>query len=401
MPDALNRPPRRGLPFSNAGISGIFLTAAALVMAVILHLAGKKLGIRLGSDPHDVRVYFDSADWVVDGGRLYREVPSEYPLCANIIFATFRYLANLLHTGFPGFYTLWVASGWLVYLYTVRRIVKETAMLAALVWLAPAPIYFSLFRFDLYPAVATLMFLFAVRRSSYIEGALWLGVAIALKGYALCLLPAYCVFIVHQRGVAAAIRVGALAIAPMIAGLFATLLFSGWEGMVAAYKIQGLRTLNGESTYDAINYLVRAPVISDGAGIRWIGQLLQIGCALGAAAMRPQSFEDLVNACLFAVLGFVSFSVFYSPQYVLWILPLVCFSGSRVMLIAAILFSWLTYLYFPISFDLGLWYRGLFETITVAVSLLRLFMLSLVAWELSVGARRTRHVAVGEGGGFP
>jgi uncharacterized membrane protein len=382
-------------------ISGVFLTVAALVMAVILHLAGKKLGIRLASDPHDVRVYFDSAGWVVNGGRLYREVPSEYPLLANIIFAMFFYIGNLLHRGFYGFYTLWVASGWIVYLYAVQRIAKETTVLAALVWLAPAPIYFSLFRFDLYPAVATLMFLFAVRRTNYIEGAMWLGVAIALKGYAVFLLPAYCVFIVHQRGVAAAIRVGALAITPFILGLFATLLFSGWEGMVAPFRIQGLRTLNGESTYDAINYLVSTPVISDGADVRWIGQLLQSGCAIAAAAMRPKSFEDLVNTCLFAVLGFMSFSVFYSPQYVLWIIPLVCFSGSRVMLITAILFSWLTYLYYPISYDLRAWCRGLFEAIVVAVSLLRLFMLSLVVWELCVRARGAAHVAFGEGSGVP
>jgi hypothetical protein len=370
-------------------ISGVFLTAAALVIAVILHLAEKKLGlgIRLASDSYDIQVYFRSADWVVNGGRLYREVPSEYPLFANVIFATLRYIGNLLHTSFYGFRILWVISSWVIYVYAVQRIAKETTMLAALVWLAPAPIYFSLFRYDLYPAVATLMFLFAVRRTNYIEGTMWLGMAIALKGYALFLLPAYCVFIVHQRGITAAIKVGALAIVPIIVGLFATLLFSGWEGMVAAFKIQGLRTLNGESTYDAINYLVSTPVISDGADIRRIGQLLQIGCALAAAAMRPQSFEELVKACLIAVLGFMSFSVFYSPQYVLWILPLVCFSGSRVMLIAAILFSWLTYLYFPISADLywqGSCCQSLFKAVVVAVSLFRLFMLSLVVWEMSV-----------------
>ena len=93
--------------------------------------------------------------------------------------------------------------------------------------------------------------------------------------------------------------------------------------------------------------------------------------------MRPRSFEDLVNASLFAVLGFMSFSVFYSPQFVLWILPLVCFSGSRVMLIPAILFSWLTYLYFPISDQLRGARPDLFKAVVVAIGLLRLFMMFL------------------------
>ena len=73
----------------------------------------------------------------------------------------------------------------------------------------------------------------------------------------------------------------------------------------------------------------------------------------------------------------MSFSVFYSLQFVLWILPLVCFSGSRVMLISAILFSWLTYLYFPISYQLRGARPDLFKAVVVAIGLLRLFMMFL------------------------
>ena len=168
------------------------MTGAAFVVAAILHLAGKKFGVRLASDDFDIRVYFASARWVIEGGRLYREVGSEYPLFANIIFATLRFLAYLLHPGFYAFKGLWVASAWLVYLWYVYRFVKDIGIFVALAWLAPAPIYFALFRFDLYPAVATLMFLFAIRRTAHIEAAIWLGVAIALKGYALFMLPTYC-----------------------------------------------------------------------------------------------------------------------------------------------------------------------------------------------------------------
>ena len=311
-------------------ITGAFLTTSSFVGAVILHLAGKKFGVRLASDDFDIRVYFASARWVIEGGRLYREVGSEYPLLANVIFATLRFLAYLLHPGFYAFKGLWVASAWLVYLWCVYRIVKDIGIFVALAWLAPGPIYFALFRFDLYPAAATLMFLFAIRRTAYMEAAIWLGVAIAFKGYALFMLPTYCVFMVYQRGFTAAAKMGVVAVAPIILSLLVTLSFAGWEGVVAPFKLHAVRTLNDASTYDGINYLFGSPVISNGSAVRWIAQSLQVGCALAAAAMRPRSFEDLVNASLFAVLGFMSFSVFYSPQFVLWILPLVCFSGSRV-----------------------------------------------------------------------
>jgi hypothetical protein len=61
----------------------------------------------------------------------------------------------------------------------------------------------------------------------------------------------------------------------------------------------------------------------------------------------------------------------------LWILPLVCFSGSQAMLISAILFSWLTYLYFPVSYYLQGVQPDLFKAVVIAITLLRLFMMIL------------------------
>jgi hypothetical protein len=163
----------------------------------------------------------------------------------------------------------------------------------------------------------------------------------------------------------------------MILSLLATLSFAGWEGVVDPF-IHASQMVNGESTYSAIEYLFGPTAIATGSDARWLGQSLQVGCALAAAAMCPRSFEDLVNAFLFAVLGFMSFSVFYSPQYVLWILPLVSFSASRIILATATLLSWLTYIYFPIGYDLmQAGQPSLFKTMVVAVSLLRLFMMFL------------------------
>jgi hypothetical protein len=182
--------PITGVSLAAAIIVGVatgFAGAAALLQ--IVGYAWRKVLVA------DINTYFDSARWVIEGGRLFREAPSEYPLLPNIIFATVRYLANFLHPGTYGFYSLWIASAGVVYIYAAYRIATGTTMLAALAWSAPAPIYFALFRFDIYPAVATLMLLFAIQRTRYIEGAVWLGVAVALKGYALWMLPAYCVFV--------------------------------------------------------------------------------------------------------------------------------------------------------------------------------------------------------------
>jgi hypothetical protein len=330
---------------------------------------------RSGFAVADIAFYFGSARWIIEGGRLYREVSSDYPLFANIIFASCRYLGHFLHPGFWGFFTLWIAAAWIVFFFALYRVAKDTTMLAAMVWLGPSPIYFALLRFDVYPAVATLMSLFAIRRTAYIEGAVWLGLAAALKGYALWMLPAHCMYMVSQRGFSWAIKVGALGVAPIILSLLITFIFAGQEGMIAPFTFQALRTLNGESTYDAFNYLFNLSAIPDGSEVRWVAQSLQVGCALAAAAMRPRSFDDLIDAFLLAILGFISFSVFYSPQYVLWLLPLVSFSESRVMVISAIVLSWLTFLYFPIGRFLYDWCPSLLKTAVTAISLIRLFMM--------------------------
>jgi hypothetical protein len=77
---------------------------------------------------------------------------------------------------------------------------------------------------------------------------------------------------------------------------------------------------------------------------------LQISISLLAAGLKPKNFGDLVNAFLLSILGFISFSVFYSPQFLLWIISICCFSKDRWLNILAITFSWTTFIYFPTLF---------------------------------------------------
>ena len=80
--------------------------------------------------------------------------------------------------------------------------------------------------------------------------------AIALKGYALLLMPAYCIFMLRRSSLRETIAVGAYAV-PMILQLLATFGFSGWEGVSAPFKIHAQRLLNGGSSYDVVNYRIR------------------------------------------------------------------------------------------------------------------------------------------------
>jgi hypothetical protein len=327
------------------------IVAIALVVAFLA--IGGDLGtfdIRYFFDPHDIDVYFRSSRWIVEGGTLYRDVFSEYPLFANAIFAAIRCIAESRFQGSVGFQYVWVLTAGATYTLATIRVATFAPLLGAAIWLAPASIYFALFRYDVYPMVAMLFGLLAVRRESYMAGAIWIGVAVALKGYALFMLPALCVFVFYRRGLVAAVCVAIIAIAPMVTSFAAIYGFAGWEGVTAPFRFHLERGFNWQSSYDAFNYVLGIRL--QASQIPFVPLALQVLASLAAAGMRPRSFDDLVNATIFAIVGYMTFSVFYSPQFLLWVLPIVAFANSRMTIVLALLLAWVTYAYFPVAWDL-------------------------------------------------
>ena len=155
-------------------------------------------GIRLFFDGHDLTVYLRSSNWVVGSGRLYQEVFSEYPLLANLVFGLVRGVSEALRSGRNGFYVVWMAFALMAYITGVYQVHRHAPKENIWIWLALGPLYFSLFRFDIYPALTTLLALCAIRGRRHLEGTIWLGITAAFKGYALFLLPAYVVFLSHD-----------------------------------------------------------------------------------------------------------------------------------------------------------------------------------------------------------
>jgi uncharacterized membrane protein len=360
--------------------------AYVAIIFVLISKTGTPSRLALG----DIRDYFDYAGGVLGGGAAYRAAASAYPFLANILFAAVRLISSLVNPSVNAFVVAWIGIAVLLYVCVLETIIVRASKLAVLMWLAPAPIYFALMRYEIYPAAATLFALLAIRRDSYLVGAAWLGLAIALKGYALFLLPAYCVYVAQRRRFAEAVKVGAVAVAPMLVMTLATIAFAGWDGMIAPFKFHTERPLNNETTYDAINYLFGATVIHSTPTLALIAHGFQIGCAVIGAAFAPRRFDDLVHACLFAVVGFIAFSMFHSPQYVLWVLPIACLSSSRAILILALIFSWVSYLHLHLLsillFSL-LDAQQLYRLDVITVSLLHFLLMAVAAYHLMSNRR--------------
>lgn len=347
------------------------------------------VGIRIIYDSHDIGVYYNSSRWVAEEGRLYKEVFSEYPLLANLIFGFIRLLAEKLQplpTSELSFIWLWMSVAWCFYLGLLYQLSQKFPKIVVLTFLTPSILYFSLLRFDIYPVFFTFISLLAIRDCKYYQGAFWLGIAIALKGYCIFLLPPYFIFCCYKKGLIDSLKVMAICLAPILLGHLSILSYAGLEGSNEAYVGHMQRGLNRQSTYDALFYLFRLQFILKISDFPWIGQVLQVISCLVAAALRPKNFDDLIHSFLLAIVGFISFSLFYSPQYILWIFSISCFSNSMLILWLTLLYSLISYIYFPIAFDkrgyslsflaqkirVG---RALYRTTIVAMTVIRFVMM--------------------------
>lgn len=324
-------------------------------------------------DGHDIGVYFGSSAWVTGQGALYAAVPSEYPLLANLMFATVRLVADAWRPfadPSTSFEFTWVTLAWWVYLGTFLWLWRQAPRAAALLWLNPAALYFTLYRFDIAPVLATLAMLLAARDGRVRRAAFWLGLAIALKGYALYFLPAFAVWAWLREGRRRAAIAVAVALLPLAASLVVVLALSGLTAMLYPFRVQAIRGPNGQSTWDAVRLVTHLPAPGWVRHRPWIPLLLQVVAAAVAAGMRPRSFGGLVNAFIISVGGFVTFSVFYSPQFVLWFVPPALLSGSLLLQTMVAALGWITIAYFPILFFASR-ARQAYELAVVAVTAVR------------------------------
>ena len=334
----------------------LFLLLGA-VGAIVLYLSWDAVTASKLFDRYDIDQYYMRSRWAIGEGVLFKDVWSDYLLLPNLLFGVFRFLSENLHplsTSFKSFSWLWVTVSWFLYLWATYIIATKVSKKSLWIWLAPAPLFFTLVRYDIYLVIATLFALLAVRNEKYIKGALWLGLMVALKGYALFAVPAYCVFVFYRKGLLTAIKVAVLCVGLFILGNLIVLGYAGMDGLRMPYAAQGDRPNIGDSTYDAVFFLLSpfswgiSPVSEVPLVPTKIAQFLQISIAFLAAGLRPKTFDELIDAFLIALLGFISFSKFYSPQFCLWVAPIACFSASQNIRLLAVAFNWVSFIWYPV-----------------------------------------------------
>jgi len=314
-------------------------------------------GIRILYDNFDMSVYHNSSRWTVAGeGVLYRDVRSEYPPLANVIFAAARIVADTLApfpVAFDNFAWTWMSFAWVVYVGVLRLSATALPRAALWLWLNPAALYFTLLRFDIYPAALTLLALLAARRDRHLMAGLWLGLAVAVKGYPVFLVPSFAVFVWRRAGFGRGVAAGVLCLLPLVVSGGIVYSYAGWEATTRPYREHASRDLDTQSsTYDVLIDVCGLTEAREFASRKITVHALQLAMALLAAATLPKRASQLADAGLVALLGFLTLSVFYSPQFVIWVLPLAACSGSRWARRGVFALLVTSLLYFPVAYDI-------------------------------------------------
>ena len=318
------------------------VAAAALFLASwgVLHTAWYDEG-----EIVDTPVYLTYGNAIEDGEVPYRDIRPEYPPGALPVFVL-PALASDDEQGFrDAFEWLMAACGVAVVLLTgvalvgLRATRSRTVLVLALV--ASFPLLLGsvvLTRFDLWPAALVAGALAALIHGRHRLGFGMLGAAVAVKLYPAVLVPLAVAYVWRRRGRREAVLcLGVLA--AVVALVFLPFLVVAPDGVAHSIGRQLSRPLQieslGSALYLAVHHLLGLDVEmrsghgsqnlhATGTGVAAaLLSLIQIGALVWIWLRRPETAEELVRWSAAALVAFVALGKVLSPQFLIWLVPLV------------------------------------------------------------------------------
>ena len=348
--------------------------AVALVAAT---LAGVLMTTGVDGSPgiSDTFVYERYGERITHGGVPYRDFRVEYPPGAIVAFVVPALLADNhddYDAAFAALMIVAIAAIAVLLLLAAEALGRTPAAgvlavgLFGVGFLLLGP--FTLTRFDFLAAAVTAAALTALLRGHDRLGAVVLGVAIATKLYPVVLLPLVVARAWKASGRAAGLRQLALAVGTA-AAVYLPFLVLAPEGVVRSVWQQLGRPLQIESLGAGVLLALHATV---GMPLGWAsghGSQNLTGAVSSAAAVATTvagavallavwtrfarggaGDECFVRCAAAAVVAFVAFGKVLSPQFLIWLLPVVVLvAGRRAALASGLLLvaCLLTRLWFP------------------------------------------------------
>ena len=218
-------------------------------------------------------------------------------------------------------------------------------------WLLVLPgfLYFTPCRFDILPAFLVMASVIAADRRRVAAAGVCLGLAVALKMYPLVIAPLLLRY--TARGWKDAFVWCGCAAVPLLLTYGTMLLTDGWAGASLPLRFQLARDHEPQWCY----YGKFLPPELAFKTMPWsaVRTAVPLLTAVGWSLFRPPDVFSLLRRCTFALLAFLTVSVFYSPQWWQWVAVLLvplCVRHRWLVGLVVFLDVW-TYLHFPLLYD--------------------------------------------------
>jgi uncharacterized membrane protein len=253
-----------------------------------------------------------------------------------------------------GIATLFLVAFLLVRLGASVARLWVAAFLFALSPLALGPI--SLNTYDTWPALLTVGALMLVLSGRDGLGFALLGAAVAAKVYPVVLIPPATIFVWRARGRATALRAFAVFLA-VVAVVVLPFLALAPHGLAESFRAQAARSLQVESlggsllaaadrlglysatvvhrTGHAISYDLVGSLPEAVALLSSIAQVLALVSVAWLYLRGRADPRRLALAFAAAIAGFLAFTRFFSPQYLVWVVPFVLLLEPAAWALAA------------------------------------------------------------------
>jgi Glycosyltransferase family 87 len=362
---------------STKGLEPRRLTVAAVglfaVSLTLLHWGWYQHALIL-----DTVEYHRYGSAIVDGNVPYRDFGVEYPPGALPAFAApavgkpsfslynreFQVLMALCGAG--------AVAAMAVVLRSLNASVERTA--AALGFFALAPLVLGsviLYRYDLWPAALTVAGIAGILAARQRLGFAALGLGIAAKAFPAVVLPPALVYVWRTRGrrealvcLGIAVVVVAVVVVPFLVlaphGVWESIVHQasrplqieslGSAVLLAAHHLGGL-ALTLDSSHGSQNLGGSLPDAVGAASSALLAAALVVTWL--AAVRGPATPERLVRYAAASVAAFAAFGKVLSPQFLIWLIPLVPLVRGRRGLVASGLLALvllLTQVWFPIRY---------------------------------------------------
>ncbi|WP_353721578.1 hypothetical protein [Dyadobacter sp. 676] len=330
-----------------------------LLIVFYLVLEGYYLIFRFNAHIQDLTLYRDTAVKMLGGQVPFRDFKLEYPLLSLLPILIPGILSNLADGSFHSYVAWFMAQNLLLGLLMARIIGKMDPAGKALprymaALLLSLPVF--LFRFDSFPALLTILAIGYAMRRPFLSGMSW-ATATAAKLYPIVLIPVFGLYYLSEKSWYKLARQagGCVVITGVVAG-FSVL--AGMGGVSDFMHYHMLRGIQVESVAGGVMLLLESTGIVKldiahsfgamhlvtplAASVLQVIDVVIPACFLAMLAYVAWAFRAgtragraarLIPAAAAQILLFILLNKVLSPQYLIWLLPLISFCRLRTYLI--------------------------------------------------------------------